>query len=167
MKKWGMLACVASVSVRVIARKLERKRKKKKRCLGEGRRGNACPQTPLFWPPPPPPPLPWYFTVRFVCKLTARQNRSIPNRLPLDCQTCKITVFSNKTRPRRLQKMWWKKVYNKRRLKLWAIAAKFLAFLLCGFISSWNLVETSRGGGRLGIFWVGMCRPGLQIGTLF
>ena len=23
------------------------------------------------------------------------------------------------------------------------------------------------GGGHLGIFWVGMCRPGLQIGTLF
>ena len=23
------------------------------------------------------------------------------------------------------------------------------------------------GGGQLGIFWVGMCRPGLQIGTLF
>ena len=22
-------------------------------------------------------------------------------------------------------------------------------------------------GGHLGIFWVGMCRPGLQIGTLF
>ena len=24
-----------------------------------------------------------------------------------------------------------------------------------------------RGGGHLGIFWVGMCRPGLQIGTPF
>ena len=24
-----------------------------------------------------------------------------------------------------------------------------------------------RGGGQLGILWVGMCRPGLQIGTLF
>ena len=23
------------------------------------------------------------------------------------------------------------------------------------------------GGGHLGIFWVGMCRPGLQIGTPF
>ena len=25
----------------------------------------------------------------------------------------------------------------------------------------------ARGGGHLGIFWVGMCRPGLQIGTPF
>ena len=29
-------------------------------------------------------------------------------------------------------------------------------------------VEKNRGGGGyLGIFWVGMCRPGLQIGTPF
>ena len=27
---------------------------------------------------------PWNFTVRFICKLTARQNRNITNRLPLD-----------------------------------------------------------------------------------
>ena len=40
------LACVASVSSRVIARKLEREQKKKWK--GEGRRGNACPQTPSF-----------------------------------------------------------------------------------------------------------------------
>ena len=26
---------------------------------------------------------------------------------------------------------------------------------------------TPWGGGHLGIFWVGMCRPGLQIGTPF
>ena len=26
---------------------------------------------------------------------------------------------------------------------------------------------TDPGGGHLGIFWVGMCLPGLQIGTLF
>ena len=25
----------------------------------------------------------------------------------------------------------------------------------------------ARGGGHLGVFWVGMCRPGLQIGTPF
>ena len=36
-----------------------------------------------------------------------------------------------------------KKVYDKRRLKLWAVAAEFVVFLLCGFILSWNLVETS------------------------
>ena len=40
------IACVASVSNRVIARKLERKRQKM--VEGEGRRGNACPQTPRF-----------------------------------------------------------------------------------------------------------------------
>ena len=48
---------------------------------------------------------PWYFTVRFICKLTARQNRNITNRLPLDYQICKITLFSNRTRSRRLQKL--------------------------------------------------------------
>ena len=36
-----------------------------------------------------------------------------------------------------------KKVYDERRLKLWAVAAEFLVFLLYGFISSWNLVEMS------------------------
>ena len=31
-----------------------------------------------------------------------------------------------------------------------------------------NLQNTpGEGGGHLGIFWVGMCRPGLQIGTPF
>ena len=48
---------------------------------------------------------PWYFTVRFICKLTARQNRNITNRLPLDYQICKITLFSNRTRCRRLQEL--------------------------------------------------------------
>ena len=49
---------------------------------------------------------PWYFTVRFICKLTARQDRNITNRLPLDCyQICKITLFSNRTRCRRLQEV--------------------------------------------------------------
>ena len=44
----NFLACVASVSNRVIARKLEREQKKKKRWKGEGegRRGNACLHTP-------------------------------------------------------------------------------------------------------------------------
>ena len=41
-------------------------------------------------------------TVRFICKLTARQNRSITNRLSVDYQICKITLFSNRTRSRRL-----------------------------------------------------------------
>ena len=48
------IACVASISNRVIARKLERKQKKrlKGEGEGEGRRGNACPQTPQFWKTP-------------------------------------------------------------------------------------------------------------------
>ena len=70
---------------------------------------------------------PWYFTVRFICKLTARQNRSITNRLPLDYQICKIALFSNRTRSRRLQKLS-KRVYDERRLKLWAISAEFVVF---------------------------------------
>ena len=28
-------------------------------------------------------------------------------------------------------------------------------------------IPGGRGGGHLGIFWVGVCRPGLQIGTPF
>ena len=47
----GTLACVESVSNQVVARKLEREQKKWKG-EGEGRRGNACPQTPRFWKTP-------------------------------------------------------------------------------------------------------------------
>ena len=72
---------------------------KKKRWKGEVRRGNACPQTPRFWKTP------LDISVWFVCKLTACQNRSITNRLPLDCQSCKVTLFSNRTCSRRLQKL--------------------------------------------------------------
>ena len=50
-EKTTKLACVASVSSRVIARKLEREEKELKG-EGEGRRGNACPQTPRFWKTP-------------------------------------------------------------------------------------------------------------------
>ena len=46
------LACVASVSNRVIARKLRAEAKKRLKGEGEGRRGNACPQTPRFWKTP-------------------------------------------------------------------------------------------------------------------
>ena len=46
---WGLLACVASISNRVIARKLEWEQKKMEGGRGgEGRRGNACLQTPRF-----------------------------------------------------------------------------------------------------------------------
>ena len=51
-EKTTKLACVASVSSRVIARKLEREQKKKWKGEGERRRGNACPQTPRFWKTP-------------------------------------------------------------------------------------------------------------------
>ena len=34
-------------------------------------------------------------------------------------------------------------------------------------LSELNRVLSPPGGGHLGIFWVGMCRPGLQIGTPF
>ena len=34
-------------------------------------------------------------------------------------------------------------------------------------LSSYCRVAAGRGEGHLGIFWVGMCRPGLQIGSLF
>ena len=45
-----VVAFVASVSNRVIARKIEREQKKKRKGEGEGRRENACPQTPASSP---------------------------------------------------------------------------------------------------------------------
>ena len=45
--EWSGLACVASVSSRVIAGT-----KTKWKGEGEGRRGNTCPQTPRFWKTP-------------------------------------------------------------------------------------------------------------------
>ena len=90
------VACVASVSNRVIARKLERKQKKVE---GGGEKRKRLPANPTILENAP-----WYFTVRFICKLTARQNRSITNRLPLDYQICKITLVSNRTRCPNLKK---------------------------------------------------------------
>ena len=46
------LACVASVSNRVIARKVWAEAKKRLKGEGEERRGNTCPQTPRFWKTP-------------------------------------------------------------------------------------------------------------------
>ena len=56
-KKWmsqvlNLVACVGSISNRVIARKLEWEQKKKWKGEGEGRRGNACPETLRFWKAP-------------------------------------------------------------------------------------------------------------------
>ena len=46
-----MVACVASVSYWVTARKLEQGQKKMEGGRG-GKKGNACPQTPRFWKTP-------------------------------------------------------------------------------------------------------------------
>ena len=48
----GHLACVASISSRGITQNFEQESKKKMERGGEGRRGNACPQTPRFWKMP-------------------------------------------------------------------------------------------------------------------
>ena len=67
-------ACVASVSNRVIARKLEREQKDKKVEGGEGgEKRKRLPANPTILENAP-----WYFTVRFICKLTARQNTVKP-----------------------------------------------------------------------------------------
>ena len=73
-----MVACVASVSNRVIERKVERKQKKVEGG-GGGEKRKRLPANPTILENAL-----WYFTVRFICQLTARQNRSIMNRLPLD-----------------------------------------------------------------------------------
>ena len=43
------------------------------------------------------------------------------------------------------------------------IYGRFMGFYVNGFLSTQRFTP----GGHLGIFWVGMCGPGLQIGTLF
>ena len=68
---------------------------------GGGEKRERLPATPTILENAP-----LYFTVRLICKLTARQNRSMTNRLPLDYKNCKITLFSNKTRSRRLEKLY-------------------------------------------------------------
>ena len=71
------VACVASVSNRIMARELERepKKKKKNKKRGGGReKRKRLPANPTVLENAP-----WYFTVRFICKFTARQNRSITN----------------------------------------------------------------------------------------
>ena len=65
-----LLACVASVSSRVIARELEREQKKKMEGGGGGEKRKRLPASPTILENAPR-----YFTVRFICKLTARQDR--------------------------------------------------------------------------------------------
>ena len=49
---------------------------------------------------------------------------------------------------------------------LWAICGKpFLR--LVSSVCVFSFLPGEGGGGHLGIFWVGVCRPGLQIGTPF
>ena len=90
----GKIACVASVSNQVTERKLEREQKKRWKGEGEGRRGNACPQTPRFWKTPLDISRFGWFVNWQLVKIEV---------LPLDYQICKITLFSNRTSSRRLQ----------------------------------------------------------------
>ena len=62
-------------------------KKKKVEGGGEGEKRQRFPANPTILENAP-----CYFTVGFICKLTARQNRNITNRLPLDYQICKITL---------------------------------------------------------------------------
>ena len=58
-----------------------------------------------------------------------------------------------------------KKAYDEEGLNSERLLRNFL-FFYCVALSRLETLS-KRPGGRLGIFWVGMCRPGLQIGTLF
>ena len=125
------LACVASVSNRVIVRKLERDQKKKKvEGGGAGEKRKRLPASPMILENAP-----WYFTVRFICKLTARQNRStgITKRLlcsliehiPGNCKNCN------------------KKVYDKEGWNSERLLRNFLILIVWLYLV-WNLVETSK-----------------------
>ena len=59
--KCDELACIASVSNRVITRKLERKQKKKVEGGGGGEKRKRLPANPMILENAP-----WYFTVRFI-----------------------------------------------------------------------------------------------------
>ena len=74
-----------------------------------------------------------YFTVRFICKLTARQDRSQYNEQIT--RSVKFTLFSNKTRSTRL------KNFNKRSftiMKGWnceRLLRNICFFYCCGFVA--------------------------------
>ena len=135
------LVYVASVSNRVIARKLEREQKKKIKWKGEGegRRGNACLQTPQFWKKP--------LDISRFGSFDYWQLLKIDNEQITRFE--KFTLF-NKTRSTRLQNWNKKKLYNKRRLTI-QLLSNFLFFVLnLNFASYmwlyliWNLVKTSQ-----------------------
>ena len=68
-KRVEMLACLASLSNRLLRESWIRAKNREEE---DGRRENACPQTPRFWNWNAP----WYFTIKFICKLTARYHSS-------------------------------------------------------------------------------------------
>ena len=107
-KKWmsqvlNLVACVGSISNRVIARKLEWEQKKNGR--GKGRRGNACPETLRFRKSP--------LDISRFCSFVNWQLVKIEASITDYCK------FSNNTSSTR-------NCYT--RLKLWAIGEEFLIF---------------------------------------
>ena len=112
------LACVANVSNRLIVWKLERAKKKRRK--GEGRRRKCLPTNPTILEKTP-----WYFTVRFICKLTARQNRT---DYPWITRFVKLLCSLKQNTFQAIAKTVIKKVYDKRKLQPWAIAVEFLVF---------------------------------------
>ena len=101
------LACVASVSSRVIARKLERKQKTKMEGGGGGEKRKRLSANLTILEN-----VPWHFTVQFISKLTARH---IDNEQITRFE--KFALFP-KTRCTRLQNCNEKKLYDKKRSKL-------------------------------------------------
>ena len=68
----------------------------------------------------------WYFTVRFICKLTARQNRSQYNEQIT--RFVKFSLFSNKTRSKRLKNC------NKEALRYWKVESVSDCYGISGFL---------------------------------
>ena len=81
------IACVASISNRVTAWKLEWEQKRKVEGGGGGEKRKRLPANPTILKNAP-----WYFTVRLICKLTARQIEellcSLIEHVPGDCKNC-------------------------------------------------------------------------------
>ena len=96
---WVLLAClhVASISNRVIVRKLEREQKNKEEGRGGEKRKHLSANPMIL------ENALWYFTVWFIWKLTACQDRS--QYIEQITRYVKFTLFSNKTDSTRLQKM--------------------------------------------------------------
>ena len=122
---------------------------------GEGGGGGACPQTPRFWKTP----LEFsrfgsFENCQFV-NIAAYNVNNRQRRLP----DCKIHLVLFKTCSTRLQKAMIKQLYDRRRLKLRAIACEFLIVFYCQiplFCSRPNSIDElsmKRLLGRLKIDW--------------